>query len=1315
MKHKKGFFIFIILLILINSAILLLLKYGNLNEKVKIKISDTLSKTLKAKVSIGNLSLNDKQLNISKFKITANDGSFSVCSKQIYVEFNLISLLKERFKNLKGISLIKIYDPKINVSIKKSKKKKNDKPFKIPVLRNYFKRLEIVNGLFSVQYKNKNIYFKQTLKNIDLKIKNKRKTGDILLTANGINQDSLYAKIKLKKSELKNINIELTNFFPDSLYIKNFPDLTARLNLKIKKDKNNDIISGTLADNNITYDKWNLKAKKLNIRGNSKSVVILFEDNSFIDGYPVSGRLGIDNFLTSPQFNSQLSVQNVDVEKYARYVFGKADAKVVLKGKISSPQVYITGKSKKLKIASETLYNSDVSAKYKSGKFSFAVHKTVWENNFLSASGYITSKNGVVVSLKKNNLHLKRYGFDISGNLSASFNYKKRSVLNVRLLNMSLKNKSINLNNLEAEAKLLNSKWSFDLNAKENILLKAKGNFKDKNLSANLKLKHLKLSKIFNNIVFPITSGTIEVKKTKNKLTSNADIIFYDQNFGKFDGEIRYDFLIDYLRNVSSLNMNTLRARYNFEPFYITMLGKGSADSLNIYDLKINDKVTMKGFVKWKPKFDVGFRMIGNNLYPSDILRYLTDYETTKKYNGKFNFALNYSGLTNKNIEGVIDVKSFGINNLNNLDAYITFFGNKSFFTLDKMFLYQNSKKIFAAQGNMIFKPYIRAKITGKLKNLDLEQLTDDKSLKGKLNGYFAYFIKRNKKTLDLELFSSKAKLLGINTDSLYVAISQNNKILNVINCFVKRKNKFNLTARGKIGYNIFNRNFYNTKDTLLINFKGDLLENLKKRIKALEQGSSKTNLSLKLSTNENGLKIISGNLLIKNGMLKIKNQPAPVEKINVQMYIKDNKLEIKKFKLKVGSGYLNIKNVITNKDEDFRFANLNLGKLLVKTSSSGILLFIPGYVPEGSFLNVKIAGRYSDYLSVNGPFDDIKIVGDIEVSNGSLVYPPHTENLLKIIKTPINTKKKESEVIYPFSLDLTLKIGDNLHYTTYPINLLMKKGSYLNLIYKDGAFSIPDAFFVSEKGDIDIFGTDMKADYVSVKINKFINGFKLNAEFYKDIPDGTRVTMVVYTKTEKGKNKIQFRFTSDRAGDSTMDIISMLRYGKRIEDISGSQRNTLLQDELVQIAGLSIENAFITPLFYPFENFVKHLFKLDYFNIKTGIIQNVFNTYYNKNDDSQDFANDENKITKFGMDMFLNNLTLQFTKHLYKKTFLDYQVSFQKSANLAIQSKLGIYQELSLKIEIPYKFRLSLNYNIRPFYEKNSFQIGIEKSIKFY
>ena len=137
-------------------------------------------------------------------------------------------------------------------------------------------------------------------------------------------------------------------------------------------------------------------------------------------------------------------------------------------------------------------------------------------------------------------------------------------------------------------------------------------------------------------------------------------------------------------------------------------------------------------------------------------------------------------------------------------------------------------------------------------------------------------------------------------------------------------------------------------------------------------------------------------------------------------------------------------------------------------------------------------------------------------------------------------------------------------------------------------------------------------------------------------------------------------------------------------------------------------------PTGYPFENFIKHLFRLDYFNIKTGIVQNVFNKYY-RNSEQDEFATDENKITKFGTDMFLNNLTLQFTKQIYKKTYLDYTVSFQKSTNLAIQSKLGIYHNFSLKIEIPYKFRLSLDYKILPFGEKNSYQIGVEKSIKFY
>ncbi len=1318
MKHKAWFFYLIIILIVINLASYLFFKYGHIDQKVKQKISTALGNALNANVSIEKLSLNDKQLNITKLKISAKDKSFYVCSKQIYVEYNLFSLVKNRFKNFRGISLIKIYNPNIKLTIKPSKKNKKKKKFKMPVLRDWFKRLEIVNGSLNLKYKTDRLNFSQKLQKINVKILNKRKSI-MEFCASGDKNDSLSAKVVLKKSKLKNAFVKIYNYQPSNFNIKDFKKLKFATDISVNYQKKNLTILGKIRNVAIKYRDWELDSKSLDLNGNKDEITIGFGKVSTLDGFLLKGKIGFSNYLKNPVYKCDFSVKDVSVEKYAYYVFGKANANVKIKGEPAKPKVYIKAFSKKLKVETETFENVYASADYMSGKFRFFINDLIWEKNHLSAQGYITKREGVVCTLQKKSLKLSRYGLEFAGNLIADMQYKKKLILNVNLKNLNVSKGNIRIKNLSAVGKIVKNNWQLDILKNKNINLIAKGNFKSKNLDAKLKLKHLRLSEIFDKIVFPITSGDITFRLDKGKLLSDADIIFYDQDFGKFDGEIIYDFSLDKKKNRSQLNFKTKNARYNFEPFSVLISANGTADSIGTQKFVINDKVNVDANLKFKPEPDFNIKVEGNNIYTTDILRYFSDYETMNYYKGSINFLLSYSSLKNRNIEGVLTASSLSYNDITGIDAYITFFGNKNFFTLDKMLFYQNSKNFFAARGNILFKPRLRAKFVGKIKNLNLAYFLKDKNSKGKINGDFTFDIKNNKKIFNCEVNAKKIKISNIKVDTLNFAIVQKDKILNIKRGFIKTEKGDKFTAKGKLGYNIFSQNFYPlSSDTLKIDFVGDLLNVLKSKIKSITDARSKTAFGINLFTNENGLNIAEANLKIKKGFLKIKNQPVPIDKISVDMYVKKNKLKIRKFKLRIGDGYLQIKNKIGNGKEEFVFANVNLGKFFVKTDSKGILLYIPGYVAEGSFLKLKIEGRDSDYLKISGPFDDLKIKGDLIASNGNLVYPPNTDNLLKIIKNPISAKQKESETIYPFSLDLMLKVGENVHYTTYPINLLMRKGGYLNLLYKDGVFSIPDAFFVSEKGDLNIFGTDMIADYVSVKINKLVNGFKLNGEFYKDIPDGTRVTMIIYTENQNGKNKIRFKFLSDHPGDSTMDIISMLRYGKRIEEINPSERNTLLQDELVQIAGLSIENAFISPLFYPFENFVKHFLRLDYFNIKTGIVQNVFNRYYNRSNDNNDLelaSTEQDKITKFGMDMFLNNLTLQFTKHIYKKTFLDYSVSFQRSANLAIQSKLGIYQNISLKIEIPYKFRLSLDYKILPFNEKNSYQIGIEKSVKFY
>ena len=82
---------------------------------------------------------------------------------------------------------------------------------------------------------------------------------------------------------------------------------------------------------------------------------------------------------------------------------------------------------------------------------------------------------------------------------------------------------------------------------------------------------------------------------------------------------------------------------------------------------------------------------------------------------------------------------------------------------------------------------------------------------------------------------------------------------------------------------------------------------------------------------------------------------------------------------------------------------------------------------------------------------------------------------------------------------------------------------------------------------------------------------------------------------------------------------------------------------------------------------------------------------------------------------MFLNNLTIGMGKYISGNLFLDYIAHFQRPEGLAVSSEMGVYHNLSLRYDLPYKFKLALRYHILPFEEQNSYEIMLERSFRFW
>ncbi len=1290
------------------------------DEIVRKRLSAYLAEKLKADVSIEHLSFNDKQLNISNLIIIDSVGTYRFSIKQIYVEYNLLKLLFSKFKNLHAVKNIKIYEPDISLEIFLNDEKvpdKEKKNFEIPELKDFFKKLDVNEGKFSLDYANDVLKFRNSWRNISLNIKN---TSGSKINLQAVSADSSRLKIEafLKKNSLEKTGIVVSDFFPEKLEINFLDSISAKITLDADFEKGIFLYNGYLKDFYMRKFEKDAVAEKVTFSGNKKNFTIGFE-NLLIDGNDFKGKAFIDNFLEDGSISAGLMSSKIDLSQYIDIMNGKAAIEMKVLGKLKNPEIKTNLLSKKINILNQEITDISIRTKLKRNKVQLFLDRANWENNLVQGKGSYDFNKEFTFQATSENMKFRRSSFLITGNMNTDIFYKKELEVDLNLNDLHVENKQNNISNLNLSAKLSGNEFLVDVNRKkDDIFLHGSGNIKSRELDAELKLKRFDLNAPLKKIALPLVSGNIKLQARPDSLTAESSLRLFDQDFGKLDGIFLTTFSADLKNEKSYFKLESHNAKLNYEPFRVKISANGSLDSLKTEEFLLNESIELEIWSRLKPEFDFGISTLGKSVKINEYLKYMTNYTTANNFKGLLDFSVNYDSREQGHISGNFEISEFNYGDLKNLNTRFQVHGNNSLIKLRNFKTRTNNKEFLHLDGELDLseKPVFRT--SGSVEKLKPEYIYPESGISGMIDADFSLTLSEKRKNFTIDLTAQQTDTYGIKADSINCIISQEDSLLNITKLTIKKESEIDLKCRGAIGYNILSNESYPDTNCVEFDFQGDLLKMLADRIDYFENGSSRTTLNLKLQMGQSGLSVSRGNFVLTKGTLELKDQLERVEKINIKFAIDDNNLAIKTCRLRMGEGRLYISNKIDNDDRDFVLGMINLGKFYVHTNEQGLIIHIPEYTPKSSVAGFVIKGRDSNDLIVSGPFNDIHILGDIYVSNGKLIYPPQTDNLLNLFGILTESgEDKTSEFNYPFTMDLMLIAADNINYVTYPTNLLVNKGGYLHLKCENGRLFAADAHFISEEGEIDFVGSRLIADYIQVMLSDLRDEVNIRGTFYKKAADGTLITLDVFTeRTHEGKISLQFRLNSDDPQDEMFDIIAKLRYNRSMDEISESQKNSLLQDEIIQIAGIEIGSVLFNPFIYPLENRLRQWLDLDYFQIQTEIIRNFFNRYYS-DQNRRDLLIEEtgNDYQEKDYYMFLNNLTIRMGKYISNDLFLDYKAQFQKPEDLAVGSDMGIYHFFALRYDLPYKFKISYKYNIMPFEEENSHEILLERSFKFW
>ena len=1314
MKKKKWLLIAVSILLFINLAFFILIRFVKIDKTIKDKLENYLSKRLQAEVTIKDFSFNDKQIDIIGFSAHHPDDQFLLTVDQIYIEYKFSRLFFSSFSGLKTLENIMIFEPNLQVKIGKKQEDQNI-PSGLPNISNLFRELNIFDGTIAIAYQNDNLLIEQKLNGFTLNIVNSSFTVGQFQAFNA-DSSMIKGNFKLKKDRMLNFNLETTDFRVDKFETVLFSEIAMILDLEVNYDENGVHYAGEIGNLQLEREGMQISSLVLPFKGNIDSLCIQLDDLKVLET-TFNGKVELFDLQTEPMLDGNLKTIDFNPRDYLPLLDGEVVAVIDLEGKLSAPRFIAELNMPQLMIDQERFQDIRINGEGDLTSINLDIESLFWKGNKFSGDAIYRVGSDLKYKLEGTNISWQQNELSVTGNLRLNGTYEEKNHYEIEFHDVRVDYIDYYLDNLSIDVSGENENFNLKLgDLTNNIDLRAEGNLSEKNFSGNLKLSSFDPGSLFGYQFFPLFSGNIKFKHQDGFTNLGTSIIVFDQDFGKLNGRFEAKLVINKPDNRMNFAFITKNMLFNYEPVEIELKSEGSLDSLEIKQFRINDEIELLGWIKSIPEIQYYVKCKVIDLDINDYLSYFMEDYLRDNFAGLINMDFNFDSRQNGVAFGILMVDDFRYRGIEKLHGKINFNGNKNVIRTDKFTIYTNRNPFLNVQVELKLPPAIAIRLDGEILNLELNSIMDDPDYFGLFNSCFLYQQDKECSLLDLNLTGENCRIGFLEADSIEVRLNQRDSLLYIDKAEISKKGIYNLQVGGLIGYNLITNTVYPDSNQVHIHYQGDLIRTLLGKSKNLEYGSSNTDINLDFHTGEEGLAIKNGRFVLTGGKMKIRNQPTLMEKLKLNFSITDNILEIKNFSLRMGEGKLTIQNRINNNDNDIYLNMVNLGSFYLKTDQQGILFHMPQYMPRNSIANTRITGRDQEYFQIKGPVDEIFMLGDIHFSNGSAVYPPETENLLTLFQRISGIPRKSEPTDFPFEFDIMMHFNENVRYVTYPLDLYVDEGSFLHLLYSTGTFRIPDARFTSEEGTIDIFGTRLQADYVQVFYDQYDRRIEIEAIFYRQAPDGTLITMEVsnipHTDLQQ-EGVLNFDLRSDNPNDSRIDILALLRYGRRVDEISDAQKKTLLQDEVIQIAGIGIESAIVDPLISPVENWIRQALKLDFFHLQTNLIQNIFNRY---SSDETDYVLNEagEKQTQLTSDLFLNNLSIGMGKYISRKLFLDYQARFERPRELAVSSEMGVYHDFSIRYELPLQFRIVYKYKLVPFGEVDSQEILLEKSIRF-
>lgn len=1348
MKNPRTLLYFVIALLVINVVFFTLWYALDMQGKVKIRIESALSKALKGQVTIKQLAFNDRHLTANKISYHSDDAKIKLDIRQVQIRYNLLTLLFYRFQIGKAVQEITVFEPEAIVNYNYKPKSKS-KPKSLPDLTEYFQVLQIQDGKVNLTLtaqlsaNAKDILrYKEFYHDISISVVNKKKS-ELSVSMKPNQGDAFKLRMTLNQGNLSKANLQVQQYIPYWFGYSDFgriqTELSTQLTYLHTEAQTPPLIAyNTLLWNTIaSYQGYSVQLPFAHIEGTGDRVNFKISESKLnTNKFSLQGKI-LQPF-TNPYFDSRIYVVEANLAQVLPELQGTASAEidlkghikdVAIKGKLSSPTISYKDYNVKHLTLNTTYQNKTIS--FSSDNLEFARHSCRLAGNFALQNKELS------VAISSTPID-NSAPYNVAADLTAEIRLDKAKPYGEILVNkLDVQNSDYSFANLSGKVSLAERQSEYPeylldllLTSTDGITIRGNGDLNSRTAIADIVLDSYQPAKHINSLlqshVLPVVNGAIHLDMNADKVTglSNLDLVLPSPIALK--GGLSTTFAYNLAQNTGAIRILSNDLEFNDVASILDVDATIRDNIVSINALNVNNEFGAKGWINLSDWRDAGVLLKGTNLQFAHYWQ-MFDASMESPIDANVSIELDYNYSIRNQVTGYVKADSVVVPGIRIMQTNQVLSGTPRHIQ-SRGAIFSEGKQLVDVTGHIGLDNDFEINFDGQLTNADLGQILDLEKTSGRVHGDIGWQLRLDGSKLASHTFygnvwGQKLTLYNTPIDSLHVNAAQLDDQFKINQLIAKTAKRISISGNGSVDFNLLRYSYIEGNHTMNLSLEGDVLNWINGLTDVIDSAKGNVKCQVVLRANEDGIHIDSGLLNLRRGMIKLKSQPESINNIEIIAKIKDDILTLEKCTALMGTGRIFIRNAVDAAGDNFQIGTLNLGYLLIRTDDNGIQLYVKDFMPKNTVTSGIISGQNRREATIKGPFDDMSISAEILCTNGNIVYPTDTKNIMQLIELFKTTfsHKKNADIPLPFTLDLLLRVGDNLRYVTYPANFTIMPESYIRITYDGSAWGIPEAEFSSEQGTLDFFGTVFDADFVRMAINEKQKLLTLNGTLLKKTPDGSLITLNITTNRNKGSNiwdQLNFQLLSDNPADrSTTQVLSRLRYSRNIDELTPDQRQNLLQDEAMQLIGSNLNTSIFYQVINPIENKIRRLLYLDSFTINTGFVQNLFVEYGSSNSDKATFNDTRNlnaDIMQFSSAVFLNNLSISMGKYLGRSMFLDYQIQLQETTDLAKQTDLVLYHNATLRVNLPWQLRLAYTFSIKPVREENTHEIMLQRSFRF-